>query len=126
MRLKIILYSLLIFSSLSLSARIKSETVKFHKNIINTTKDDSIKLEHMIHLSWDYRNYNTDSALYYSNLAIDLAKSINQNNLLAKELDIRSTIMRYKNDLDSAEALQMEAISIRNELDNYRGLRSSY
>lgn len=80
----------------------------------------------MIDLTWDYRNYRTDSAVYYSDWAIRLAKSTNQTRLLAKELDIRSSIFIIQNDLDSAEDYQWQSINLRTNLKDFRGLRSSY
>lgn len=124
--MKIISYSIIFFVVYVSSARPKDETIEFHKKIIATTKSDSIRLEHTIHLSWDYRNYNTDSAFHYSNLAINLAKKLNDERLLAKEYDILAYIFINKNQLDSAEHYQLIALDIRKKNNDYRGLRSSY
>src|SRR5690606_13605907 len=104
----------------------KPTTINFHKNVVKTTNNDSIRLVHLIDLSWDYRNFNNDSAVYYSACAIMLAKSTNQPRLLAKELDIRSTIFKIRNKLDSAEFYQWQSLNLRSKLKDYRGLRSSY
>lgn len=126
MLLKIISYSIIFLFSCGLFANEKTDLISHHKNIITSTKSDSIRLEHIIDLSWDYRNYNIDSAVYFSDWAIRLSKAVNQPKLLAKELDIRSSIMIIKGDLDSAEYYQMQALKLRRMQKNYRGLRSSY
>lgn len=123
---KIILYSLLLFAINGLFANEKPLIIASHKITIDTTHNDSIRLSKIIDLSWDYRNYSTDSALYYSDWAIRLAKSTNQIQLLAKELDIRSTIMIIMGKLDSAEYYQNSSLKIRQNMHDYRGLRSSY
>lgn len=123
---KIISYSLIFVTAISLIANEKPATISHHKNIVKTTDNDSIRLEHLIDLSWDYRNYKNDSAVYYSDWAIRLAKSINQPRLLAKELDIRSTIFIIQNKLDSAEDYQWQSLNLRSKLNDFRGLRSSY
>lgn len=123
---KIISYSLIFLFACSLSANKKPSTIIHHKNIIQKTDNDSLRLERLIDLSWDYRNYRIDSALYYSDWAIRLANSINQPRLLAKELDIRATIFILKNNLDSAEYYQWQSLNLRTKINDYRGLRSSY
>ncbi|MFA7326685.1 MAG: tetratricopeptide repeat-containing sensor histidine kinase [Candidatus Kapaibacterium sp.] len=123
---KIISYSLTIIFAVSLVANEKPSIISSHRVTIDTTKNDSIRLERLIDLSWDYRNYKIDSAVYYSDWAIRLAKTINQPRLLAKELDIRSTIYIIQNKLDSAEDYQWKSLNLRSKLKDFRGLRSSY
>lgn len=123
---KIISYSLIFLFASTLSANEKPATISHHKNIVQNTDNDSIRLEFLIDLSWDYRNYKIDSAFYYSDWAIRLAKTINQPRLLAKELDIRSTIYIIQNKLDSAEDYQWKSLNLRSKLKDFRGLRSSY
>ncbi len=123
---KIISYSLIFLTAISLIANEKPATISHHKNIAQNTDNDSIRLEHLIDLSWDYRNFRNDSAVYYSDWAIRLAKTINQPRLLAKELDIRSTIYIIQNKLDSAEDYQWKSLNLRSKLKDFRGLRSSY
>lgn len=123
---RIISYSLIFIIAVSILANEKPNTIAYHKNIVSSTDNDSTRLEHLIDLSWDYRNYKTDSAVYYSDWAIRLAKTINQPRLLAKELDIRSSILIIQNKLDSAEYYQWQSLNLRTKIKDYRGLRSSY
>lgn len=123
---KIISYSLVFITAISLIANEKPNTISHHKSVIQTTDNDSIRLERLIDLSWDYRNFRNDSAVYYSDWAIRLAKTINQPRLLAKELDIRATIFIIQNKLDSAEDYQWKSLNLRSKLKDFRGLRSSY
>ena len=47
------------------------------KNIIAKTKEDTIKIQTYIDLSYEYKNINLDTALFYSDLALNKSFNIN-------------------------------------------------
>lgn len=95
------------------------DNINVHKSAISNSSNDTFKLNSIINLAWDYRVFNTDSALYYSNRAIDKARQMSLNNLLSKSYSIKSSILKIRNELDSAEYYQMLNISTNAKSDYY-------
>lgn len=124
MLLRIILYSLIILPFYSATCGLQDQ-IKAHADSIWHSKNDTIKMLRSIDNSWDYRTLNTDSALYYSDLAIRYSKNLKINNGLAKAYNIRATIYHMRDNIDSSKYYFLQAIKFRSK-DNYMGNASTY
>ncbi len=86
-----ILISVFVINSLNLNAQ--SDT------------DNSLEIEKSLSLSKTYLHKNIDSSLYYSDKALKLSKSINNDSLLAKSHLQKSSILIFKKGFSEADSL---------------------
>ncbi len=118
---------IILFSSIAFSEGNRGrqyETIKGHlKKIKNSNDDFEITISY-IDLSYDFINFDTDSALIMSDSAIHYSK-INDNFKLAKAYAIRGEILRRTAHYDSALFYQNLSLSLRNA-DDMHGFRYNY
>lgn len=101
------------------------DNIQKHKENLTLADNKTNQLISMIHLSWDYRNFETDSAIHYSNKAIDLAKTLENDSLLSKALNIKSKLYENIGEYDSAYSFQVLSLNLRTSQD-YFGRLNNY
>ncbi len=123
-----------------------SELKKNKSSFSNISGEDTIKIELLNDLSWEYyKCYKTDSALYYGNASLELATAIlnsikNNSSTSEKSLTILKTAQKgvtascqslgniYREQGDPAKALEyyLKALKASEEIGNKKGMAISY
>lgn len=74
--------------------------------------------EILAQLSWQYRNINSDSALYFGKQAYELSKSYNYESGIIKSLNFQGIAYRNKSDYSNAFKYFVEALKAAEEAQN--------
>ncbi|SMD32811.1 Signal transduction histidine kinase [Reichenbachiella faecimaris] len=100
-----------------------AETVQSKKSI--DSLKDSLHIssgveraEILAQLSWQYRNVNSDSALYFGKQAYELSKSYNYESGIIKSLNFQGIAYRNKSDYSNAFKFFVEALKAAEEAQN--------
>lgn len=84
------------------------------------------KVKSFNELAWYYKNFDIDSALYFSNQSFLQAETTQNKKAIASAYNSLANTYEALGDLDSAELFHMKGISIKLELKDSLGLASSY
>ncbi|WP_420583122.1 tetratricopeptide repeat protein [Reichenbachiella sp.] len=76
------------------------------------------RAEILAQLSWQYRNVNSDSALYFGEQAYELSKSHNYESGIIKSLNFQGIAYRNKSDYSNAFKYFVEALKAAEEAQN--------
>lgn len=76
------------------------------------------RAEILAQLSWQYRNINADSSLYFGKQAFELASEINYENGIIKSLNFQGIAYRNKSDYSNAFKFFVEALKAAEEVQN--------
>lgn len=76
------------------------------------------RAEILAQLSWQYRNINSDSALYFGKQAYELSKSYNYESGIIKSLNFQGIAYRNKSDYSNAFKFFVEALKAAEEAQN--------
>ena len=76
------------------------------------------RAEILTQLSWQYRNINADSALYFGKKAYQLSKEINYESGIIKSLNFQGIAYRNKSDYSNAFKYFVEALKAAEEAQN--------
>jgi len=79
------------------------------RNILNTADEDSLKVEILLDLFWEYRRSNPEKAIEYSQQALEIAQSIEFTMGIARTLHNCAVIRKVQGNYDSAFRLLLEA-----------------
>ena len=96
------------------------------KNIIAKTKEDTIKIQTYIDLSYEYKNINLDTALFYSDLALNKSFNINYKKGIADSYKQKGAITIYLNNYKLADSLFNIAILGYREINYQFGIMECY
>lgn len=96
----------------------KSLIDSLQKELENHSKPDSIRLQILIELGWQYRNANINKAFEYNRDAIYLAKELKNEAILAKVFNHRGVLYRNISDFPEAERKFYEALQIAEKYQN--------
>lgn len=77
-------------------------------------------------ISWEYRNSNTDSAIFYSRKALKLAHSLNEQKAIASSLNSLAAGFEAMSVLDSAEIYHQKSLEIKKAIGDSVGLADTY
>ena len=138
MLLLIILYSFLFcqkYVSYYNTDQYHYKNIEYLKIYFDTVESHLRKTETLVDISWDYINYDLDSAIYYNDLALKYSSNYSNQilnldeefnvDLHAKVLSVRGEIFKFRADYDSALYYENKAIEIRDSVDLY-GFKYSY
>jgi len=87
---------------------------------------DSQKVFMLSDICFEYRFLEPDSALYYGNLAVALAKKLNYPKAIGQTLNDRGIIYNDLSDYDLALADYTESLEIRKKLNDSLGVAAAY
>ena len=86
------------------------------KSLLRNETDDSLKVIHLTDISWEYCYSNTDSALIYAEMAIEIANDRDDLLSKTKAFSMRANVYYFKSDLDLAIADYIQALNMDEEL----------
>lgn len=89
-----------------------TEISKIHKQLSSSKKDNE-KLLHYSDLSWEYSSYHLDSALFYANKTLQLARATKNQHYLATAYNRIGLAYDNFNQLDSAIKNYNTALTLR-------------
>lgn len=110
LRILLVIFPITVFSQSSYTDNLRQE--------LATARQDSTRYRIYRDLGFYYRTSNLDSALYFDNIAIDIARKNNQKIDEAQSLDEKGYVLMSANRI--AEALQctLEALTIASDPEN--------
>jgi two-component system sensor histidine kinase/response regulator len=118
-------------TSTALFAEVRNPHVDSIKNLIGVSLDsqspaDTVTINRMNKLAADYFQSNPDSAYYYGQKGIELARKIKYDEGVANGLLQTGHVNYFKGRSEKAQQNFDEAIGIFKRLKNYKGLSLSY
>ena len=94
-------------------------------NISKHKKSDSL-VQILNEISWEYRNSNADSALYYATKALDISILIKNQKEIASSYNSIAASYEATGELDSAEIYHQRSLSIKKKINDTIGIADSY
>ncbi len=77
-------------------------------------------------ISWEYKNSNADSALYYGKKSLKIALEINSQKAVASSFNSIASSFEFKGNLDSAEIYHQKSLKIKQIINDTIGIADSY
>ena len=93
-------------------AQLPTDSITAIKNRLNTALADSLRFNIYLDLSKAFRFSNIDSAMYYTDKALDLSKTMNSAANEANALSQKGYILLETGDIPSSLQFQMEALHL--------------
>ena len=121
---KIIILILLITHGVNFAQN--RNTIDSLKEIINTTTEDTTIIHTYIGLSYEYQDFNLDTALYYLDQSLKKSLNIKYKKGIADAYRKKGEIVIYLNNYKLADSLLNTAISIYREINQQRGIMYCY
>ena len=122
---KVLIIFIIIVASITTFAQ-NQKIIDSLKNTINKTNQDTIIICTYLNLSREYKNINTDTALSYTNLALNKSLKINYKKGIAEAYRQEGEIMIHNNDYKTADSLLLIAIAIYREMNYQIGIMKCY
>ena len=101
-------------------------TIDSLKSILAKTSQDTTKIHAYLDLSWEYKDYNLDTALFYSGLALNKSLTINYKKGIADAYRQKGVITILLNDYKQADSLLNIAITICRDINYQYGILKCY
>lgn len=121
-RILIIIYSLCSF----VLAQNINDVISQTKLAYNSATNDSVKAKLSGDLAWYYVQVSLDSALVYGNEALNLAKKIEDDKLIAQSYNDLATVYMVMGEHDLSLKNCKQALNIRKRLNDEAGVASIY
>ncbi len=90
------------------------------------TQEDLDKIQSLNELSWQYKNFNIDSAIYFGEKALQVGFTINSKKGIAASYNSLASALQAKGQLDSALSLHKKSLEIKIELEDSLGMADSF
>ncbi|MFK8060933.1 MAG: sensor histidine kinase [Polaribacter sp.] len=94
--------------------------------IKNNSLQDTLLVDNLDKLAWEYKNINKDSAMFYAKKALNLAKKLNNKSSIANSYNTIGSNFEYVSNLDSAFFYYEKSLSIKFEIKDSIGIANSY
>lgn len=121
---KTILIFLLAFQINGLLAQ--SNLVDSLEKLLNKSNSDTIKLQLLSDLNWEYCNSNLEKARYYAEQELDLAIKLSNKKYMAQAYNDIGIVLIKENKFKLAIKYHQNALAIRLKLPNKADIASSY
>jgi len=95
-------------------------------NIVKTSQYDTVKLEILNQLVWEFKETNPEKAIEYGKQAIALAKKINRSRSLAQSMNNLGTVFYISGNYPEALHYYLGALEIREQLKDSAAMGKSY
>lgn len=125
MKIKNIIIVLILFVSNIVFAQ-NQRIVDSLKTIIKNSKQDTSLINAQIQLAYEFKHYNLDTALLYSDLALKKSLQIHYKKGIADAYRLKGTIAVFLNDYPLADSLLNFAKKQYIEIDEEVGIMESY
>ena len=125
MKIKNVIIVLILFVSNMVFAQ-NQRIVDSLKTIIKNSKQDTNLINAKIQLAYEFKHYNLDTALLYSDLALKKSLQIHYKKGIADAYRLKGTIAVFLNDYPLADSLLNIAIKQYTEIDEQSGIMESY
>ena len=110
----------------SLSAQLEAKEGNEIKNYLNVWRDsginDTLRLESLNKAIWLLRNYNIDTALFYCEKSLELAKKKKITSKIARAINIKGVIFSESGRVKEALELYQESLKLYQEINDLRGI----
>ena len=77
-------------------------------------------------ISWEYKNSNADSALFYGNKALKVAESLNDQQAVASAYNSIASSYEALSDLDNALDYHKKSLELKEQISDTIGIANSY
>ncbi|MEP1034338.1 tetratricopeptide repeat protein [Ekhidna sp.] len=84
------------------------------------------KIQSLNELSWQYKNFNIDSAIYFGDQALQESLAINSKKGIAASYNSLASALQAKGQLDSALLVHEKSLEIKIQLDDSLGMADSF
>lgn len=95
------------------------------QRVISTTQDDSLKAAHYYDLGKYFYGIDQDTAIYFAKNSIQLAEKLGLEKLKGNSLNIMGVALLIRSDYEDALTAHLEALKIRESLQDSTGLLES-
>ncbi|WP_109829878.1 tetratricopeptide repeat-containing sensor histidine kinase [Reichenbachiella versicolor] len=112
-----ILFQVIVLIPSQLIAQLPKEKIHLLQSKLNDRKDTT-EVNLILELSWNYRNIDADSALFYAKKGCDLAKEIDYKAGCSRAMNFMGIAHRNKSEYSKAMTLYFDALKISEEEKN--------
>jgi len=95
-------------------------------NIVKTCKYDTVKIEILNQLVWEFKETNPERAIEYGKQAIEIAKKINRSRSLAQSMNNLGTVFYISGNYPEALHYYLGALELREQLKDSAAMGKSY
>lgn len=93
---------------------------------LTKTKNDTVLIKAFNELSWEYKNVDIDSSMYYARKSLEVAHTLNNKKALASSYNSIANSFDGKGELDSALVYHKKSLFLKLEIDHKVGAADSY
>lgn len=93
---------------------------------VSKTQKDTSLIKTLNTISWEYKNSNADSALYYGKKSLDIALKIKNQKAIAGSYNSIASSYESKGNLDSAEVYHQKSLIIKQLISDTIGIADTY
>jgi len=125
MKIKLLLYSFILITTLSNSQNQKNSVLDSLLHISKTQKEIPL-IKTLNEISWEFKNSNIDSAFYYARKSLKVSKDLNDEQAIASSYNSLANCFDAMGILDSALTYHKKSLDIKIKIGQNIGVADSY